>query len=158
MAGWQIPYQWRFIARKITYFYGPFSSQPCWITGWFFFNGDSTNINHKLELARSSIFGTSILSSRPCLGEESLFRRQSKPTSALDVVKLQELQGLGGSISFHVGKPTGEPFPILPQMGGIQAIPNWCKFSLGLPHKSVVRGPPKPPAGCVDRKDRKHQP
>ena len=27
--------EWRSIARKITYFYGPFSSQPCLITGGY---------------------------------------------------------------------------------------------------------------------------
>jgi len=25
MANWKIPYQWRFLAGKIIYFYGPFS-------------------------------------------------------------------------------------------------------------------------------------
>ena len=32
MASWKIPYtEWRFLARKITYVYGPFSSTPCWM-------------------------------------------------------------------------------------------------------------------------------
>ena len=34
MAGWENPYnKWRFLARKITDFYDPFSSTPCLITG-----------------------------------------------------------------------------------------------------------------------------
>ena len=28
---WKIPYQWRFLARKITYFYGPFSSKRVYV-------------------------------------------------------------------------------------------------------------------------------
>ena len=30
MAGWKFPYQWRFIARKITDFHGPFSWRHVW--------------------------------------------------------------------------------------------------------------------------------
>ena len=30
-----IKHEWRFLARKITYFYGPFSSKSCWIPGGY---------------------------------------------------------------------------------------------------------------------------
>ena len=57
MAGWKIAYKWMFLARKITYFYDPFSSMPCLMTPLGTTSLESWFISGKSSPFMAALFG-----------------------------------------------------------------------------------------------------